>query len=196
MKMGIFYGSSTGNTEFAAKLIKEEMQDLASEIRDVRNAEPDELVEYDLLFLGVSTWNIGEMQDDWADFLPRLQGLDLTGKKVALFAQGDAQGYPYNFLDAMGELWEALQPLGAELVGTWPTAGYEFEESRALLDADHFVGLGLDEDNEADLTEERIHAWLLKVVQEIGFEIGDAAYLGPARLTRSETWTQQPGLLP
>ncbi|MCH2115630.1 MAG: flavodoxin [Pirellulales bacterium] len=176
MQMGIFYGSSTGNTEMAAEKIKEEMGELVpDEIVDISNASPEQLAQYDLLFLGVSTWNIGDMQDDWADFLPRLKEVDLKGKKVALFALGDQDGYPYNFLDAMGELWEVCKAQGAELVGVWSTEGYRFDESRAMYDEDHFVGLGLDEDNESELTEERIHTWLLQVVQEIGFDIGVAA---------------------
>ena len=129
MNIGIFYGSSTGNTEMAANLIKSEMGEFVLAMRDVRQASPEELAEYDVLFLGVSTWNIGEMQDDWADFLPQLEAVDLTGKKVAIFAQGDAQGYPYNFLDAMGELWGVVQKRGAELIGVWPTEGYVFKES-------------------------------------------------------------------
>lgn len=175
MNMGIFYGSSTGNTETAAELIKAEMGEFVSSIQDISKSKPEDLSQFDVLILGVSTWNIGDMQDDWAAFLPRLQELDLTGKKVALFAQGDAQGYPYNFLDAMGELWEACKGRGAQLVGVWPTEGYEFDESQAMFDDAHFVGLGLDEDNEPDLTEERIHAWLLQVVQELGFDVGAAA---------------------
>ncbi|HCK42369.1 MAG TPA: flavodoxin FldA, partial [Planctomycetaceae bacterium] len=74
MNMGIFYGSSTGNTEMAAEKIKEQMGEFVpNEIVDVSNATPEQLLEYDLLFLGVSTWNIGDMQDDWADFLRRLE---------------------------------------------------------------------------------------------------------------------------
>ncbi len=174
MNIGIFYGSSTGNTEMAANLIKTEMGDFVSAVRDVRHASPEELAEYDVLFLGVSTWNIGEMQDDWADFLPQLEAVDLTGKKVALFAQGDAQGYPYNFLDALGELWGVVKNRGAELIGVWPTEGYEFKESQGLFDESHFLGLGLDEDNEPELTEERVHAWLMQVVAELGFDVAEA----------------------
>lgn len=172
MKMGIFYGSSTGNTQMAAEKIKEQMGAFIEHIADVAKAEPAELAEYDVLFLGVSTWNIGEMQDDWADFLPKLDAVDLTGKKVAMFAMGDAVGYPYNFLDALGELWAKVQSRGATLVGTWPTAGYTFEDSAGKFDDTHFLGLGLDEDNETDLTDERIQAWLMQVVQELGFDLG------------------------
>ncbi len=174
MNIGIFYGSSTGNTEMAANLIKQEMGEFVGPVRDVRHASPEELAEFDVLILGVSTWNIGEMQDDWADFLPQLETVDLTGKKVAMFAQGDQQGYPYNFLDALGELWAAVQKRGAELIGIWPTEGYDFKESQGLYDESHFLGLGLDEDNEADLTEDRIRAWLLQVVAELGFDVSAA----------------------
>ena len=176
MNMGIYYGSSTGNTEMATEKIKEQKgKNVPNEIVDVSNATPEQLLEYDLLFLGVSTWNIGDMQDDWADFLPSLEEIDLAGKKVALFSMGDQDGYPYNFLDAMGELWEMCKARGAELVGVWPTEGYRFDESRAMYDENHFVGLGLDEDNESELTDDRIRDWLLKVVQDMGYDIGAAA---------------------
>jgi flavodoxin I len=172
MNIGIFFGSSTGNTQTAAEKIKAEMGEfIPDEIHDVSRSTPEELLNYDVLFLGVSTWNIGEMQDDWADFLPKLDKIDLTGKKVALFAMGDAVGYPYNFLDAMGELWKKVQSRGAELVGVWPTEGYSFDESQAMFDENHFVGLGLDEDNESDLTDKRIHNWLMKVVVDLGFDV-------------------------
>lgn len=165
--IAIFYGSSTGNTEMAATKIKDRLGDRVVHIADIADTEPAELMQYDVLLLGVSTWNIGDMQDDWAEFIPRMAGLDLSSKQVALFAMGDAAGYPYNFLDAMGELWKVLQGLGApRLVGAWPTEDYEFDESEALLDDDHFVGLGLDEDNEPDKHDERIAGWLDKVLSE------------------------------
>ncbi|UUO05456.1 flavodoxin [Blastopirellula sp. J2-11] len=168
VSIAIFYGSTTGNTEMAANKIAEELGGLLTHIGDVSQTKPAELTQYDVLLLGVSTWNIGEMQDDWFDFLRQLGDLDLTGKKVGLFAMGDSYGYPDNFLDAMGELWGAIQKRGAELVGVWPAAGYQFDESQAMYDDEHFVGLGLDEDNESDQTEDRIRTWLVQVLQEIG----------------------------
>ena len=53
----------------------------------------------------------------------------------------------------------------------WPTEGYSFDESQAMFDENHFVGLGLDEDNESDLTDDRIHNWLMKVVVDLGFDV-------------------------
>ena len=151
----------------AVEEIPEHLGPLVEHMADVEKAEPEELLDYDILLLGVSTWNIGEMQDDWDTFIPRMEGLDLTGKKVAFFAMGDAVGYPHNFLDAMGQLWEVVKTLGSpELVGVWPTDGYDFEESEAMFDENHFIGVGLDEDNEAELHDERIKNWLVKVITE------------------------------
>ena len=50
----------------------------------------------------------------------------------------------------------------------WPTSSYEFDESKGLYDQDRFLGLGLDEENESDLHEERIKAWTTQVCAELG----------------------------
>ncbi|MBV1861995.1 MAG: flavodoxin [Nannocystaceae bacterium] len=165
--LAILYGSSTGNTEMAAEMIRERLGSAVTHFADIADTEPEVLLAHDILILGVATWNIGDVQDDWDEFMPRLRALDLTGKKVALFAMGDATGYPYNFLDAMGLLWKAAQASGKpELVGVWPSEDYDFEESEALHDEEHFVGLGLDEDNEPELHEERISKWLAQILNE------------------------------
>ena len=56
----------------------------------------------------------------------------------------------------------------------WPTEGYVFKESTGLYDENPFLGLGLDEDNEPELTEERVHDWLMQVVAELGFNVAEA----------------------
>lgn len=65
--------------------------------------------------------------------------------------------------------------------GVWPTEGYEgydFEDSKGMYDDDHFLELGLDEDNESELTDGRIEEWLTQVLQEAG--IPDLADTGEA----------------
>jgi flavodoxin I len=95
--------------------------------------------------------------------------MDLTGKKIGLFGLGDSFGYSENFLDALGLLWDELKQLGTpELVGVWSTEGYIFDESKGMFDEKHFLGLGLDEENEPDLHEERIKAWAAQVRNELG----------------------------
>lgn len=166
--IGIFYGSTTGTTERIA-------QDIASALgaehiggpHDVAKVTADDFRRYDVLLLGVPTWNVGDVQDDWAALLPELKGLDLTGKKVALFGLGDARGYPDSFVDALGEVWSSLKPTGAELIGLWPTEGYDFVLSRGLHDETHFLGLALDEDHEPFLTADRIAAWVAQLQTEL-----------------------------
>ena len=42
-----------------------------------------------------------------------------------------------------------------------------FEASKGLYDDNHFLGVGLDEDNESHLTDERLDLWLAQVLQEL-----------------------------
>jgi len=62
----------------------------------------------------------------------------------------------------MGILEKKISELGDVTVGYWPIEGYEFEESKALRDG-QFVGLALDEDNQSDLTDERIKTWVAQL---------------------------------
>lgn len=169
MSIAIFFGSTTGNTEHVAEMISAEFGTLVSKTENITDIEPEELLEHDVLVLGIPTWNVGELQYDWEDFLPRMKGLDFTGKKIALFGLGDSYGYAENFLDALGLLWDELKEMGSpELIGVWPTKGYTFDESIGKYDDDHFLGLGLDEENESDMHDERIKAWADKVRGELG----------------------------
>lgn len=83
--IGIFYGSSTGTTEDIAKRIAAKLGVDASNLYDVAKASPSDLVGYEVLILGSSTWGTGDLQDDWYDFLAKIKKLDLSGKFVAIF---------------------------------------------------------------------------------------------------------------
>lgn len=85
--------------------------------------------------------------------------MDFSNKKVAVFGTGDPQSYPDSFVDAIGLIYEKLAEKGVNVVGFWPTEGYEYDASRAEKDG-HFVGLVIDEDNQSDLTDERIAKWV------------------------------------
>ena len=58
----------------------------------------------------------------------------------------------------MGTIYEKIVSLGANVVGSFPTDGFEFDESTAVVDG-MFVGLALDEDNQDDLSTKRIKSW-------------------------------------
>ena len=65
MSIGVFYGSTTGNTQEVAEKIKVELGEKVSHLADVNTADPSELEAYDVILFGVPTWNVGEMQEDW-----------------------------------------------------------------------------------------------------------------------------------
>jgi flavodoxin I len=49
---------------------------------------------------------------------------------------------------------------GGNITGFWPIKGYDFTESKALYNAEFFYGLAIDEDNQPELTQERVMDWL------------------------------------
>ena len=127
-----------------------------------------DLLKHDILILGNSTWNIGDIQFNWEDKLEEIAAQDYTGIKVAMFGLGDAAGYPDTFVDGLGILWGCMKDKGAALVGLWPTEGYDFDDSKGLTeDRENFLGLVLDEDNESMLTEERISEWVAQIRNEL-----------------------------
>ncbi len=165
--VGIFFGSDTGNTEAVANMIQEELGKQLVEVKDIAKSTKEEIAEYSLLLFGIPTWYYGEAQCDWDDFFPELEDIDFTDKLVAIFGCGDQEDYAEYFLDAMGQLGEIVENKGAIIVGNWPTEGYEFEASKALVDDDHFIGLGIDEDRQPELTESRVKAWVKQIYNEM-----------------------------
>ena len=161
-KIAVIYGSTTDNTKSVAKQIVAKLSSFETTLIDVANLKAEQLAQYSNLILGTSTWGAGDIQDDWDGFLPRLSGVDLSGKVVALFGLGDSGSYPDSFVDGMGQLFDALKDKGCTLVGSVSPDDYSYSSSNAVVD-DVFVGLPLDEDNEADRTDDRINAWLAKI---------------------------------
>lgn len=166
-KIGLFYGTQTGNTESAAELIRQEFGSDLVDLHDVANVDVDDFENYDWMIIGCPTWNIGELQADWEGFYEELDSVSFSGKKVAYFGPGDQIGYADNFQDAMGILEEKITELGGTTVGYWSVDGYDFNESKAVRNG-KFVGLALDEDNQADLTEDRIKRWVAQLKREFG----------------------------
>jgi flavodoxin I len=146
-----------GNTEQAAKLIQKSLG-RDSEVVNVTELAADTLGTYDTLLFGSSTWGDGELQDDWEKGVKILQEADLAGKKVGFFGCGDQYSYPDTFADAVGIIYKAVSASGAAFIGQWPTEGYDFTKSEAVVDG-KFVGLILDEENQSDLTARRIEEW-------------------------------------
>ncbi|NRF24551.1 flavodoxin FldB [Vibrio coralliilyticus] len=168
MKIGLFYGSTTCYTEMAAEKMRAIIGEELVDIRNVKETPLAEMADYDFLILGISTWDFGEIQEDWNEIWDQIDRLSLNGKTVALFGLGDQEGYGEWYLDAMGMLHDELKKTGANLIGYWPNdESYEFEASKALTeDGSQFVGLALDEDSQYELSDERIATWIEQVLVE------------------------------
>jgi flavodoxin I len=157
-KIGIFYGSSGGNTQNVAKNIAKKLGVGDNDIYDVCKAKASDLSGYDVLLFGSSTWGLGDLQDDWEGFIKTAASADLSNKKIALFGCGDSSSYCDTYCDAMGKIYQAIRDK-ASIIGFTDTTGYSFDASEAVIN-NQFVGLALDEDNESNLTEERIDNWI------------------------------------
>ena len=162
-KVGIFYGSTSGTTKAAAEKIAKAFGKVA-EIHNIGESTPAMIASYSNLVFGTSAWGIGDMQDDWEDFVDNLSEIDFTGKKIALFGLGDQEEYPESFVDGLGTLYCRL-PEKDGVVGFWPTEGYKFYFSLAEKDG-QFVGLPIDDHQQPELTDKRVKEWVAQLKKE------------------------------
>lgn len=168
-KVGIFFGTDTGNTRRVAKDISSLLgSTVAAKPVNIRNASVTDLLAYDVLIVGTPTYGDGQLPglstgnatESWEEFLPKLAGQDFSGKKVAIYGLGNQKSYPNEFVDAMFYLYESFKQCNATIIGgEWSTEGYHFKGSKAVLDGS-FIGLVLDQENQKDLSSERLNTWL------------------------------------
>ncbi|OKY26907.1 flavodoxin FldB [Thalassotalea sp. PP2-459] len=168
MNIGLFYGSTTCYTEIAAEKIQAEFPEHSITLFNLKETSLSECLTFDILIFGISTWDYGEIQEDWESQWQDIALLDLNGKIIALYGMGDQIGYTDWFQDALGLLHDQVIAQGGYVIGQWPNSGYEFAASKALTEnGEHFVGLALDEDNQYDLSDERIATWCQQITNEI-----------------------------
>lgn len=165
-KIGIFYGSTEGNTE---RIVNQLQQSLGGEpmvmLHNVNSATVDDLQPYTNVVLACPTWDIGQLQEDWESFIDEIEKADYTNKRVTFVGLGDIDGYPDTYQDALGIIYDRIKNTTATFVGAWPIDGYEFEGSKAVVNG-KFLGLCLDEDNEKELTPGRIEKWVAQLKKE------------------------------
>lgn len=173
ISIGVFYGSTNGDTARASTLIKRLCEDCPPlqgwatvETLDIAEYLLEEMPDFDLILLGSPTWNIGQLQKDWQAVFDEFDTLDLADKPVAVFGMGDQVGYPDTFVDAIFFVADKAVERGARLLGRTATDGYSFTASWALVDG-VFLGLPLDDINQPELTEPRLCAWLMQIHSEL-----------------------------
>ncbi len=85
----IIYGSSTRNTERLAEILRQELSErYLVTVKDVADIKNQDIADNDMVILGSSTWNNGELADDYKTFYDQMGSVDLKGKKAAIFGTG------------------------------------------------------------------------------------------------------------
>lgn len=166
--IGLFYGSTTCYTEMAAEKIQAEFGEQLVDIFNIKDVPLKKAETFDVLILGISTWDFGELQEDWESQWDDISEVNLNGKTIALFGLGDQIGYADWFQDALGMLHDLVLEQDCQIIGYWENQGYEFAASKALTeDGEFFVGLSLDDENQYDESEARIKEWVKQIKEDL-----------------------------
>lgn len=161
--IGIFCGTAGGTSLIIAEALADafgvEEDDLINMEEDFDDVEQFE--DYDVLFIGSSTWGQGDVHHEWVDpqFEIETEGIDFSGKTVALFGAGDCVKHGEHFCSALGKLYKTFSEAGANIVGFVDASDYSYEFSLAEMDG-KLCGLAIDQHNEEDKTEVRITNWI------------------------------------
>ena len=128
------------------------------------------LNEYDNWIVGGSTvgshvWEDADDTNKWHDFFKLLDEIDTNGKIVAFYGLGDQVLYPHHFVDGLGVFQEEFEKRNIKIVGQWSAEGYDFTDSEGIKDG-YFFGLALDQDQQSELSDERIDQWLEIIKKE------------------------------
>lgn len=114
----IIFGTTTGNTEELSQIIQNALESsgVNTEIKNVLDATIKDLTgAHDIVLLGCPAYGDGsiELQEDFEDFYEQLDGIELNGKKIAVFAPGDSS-YEY-FCGSVDMLEERMEELGGKI---------------------------------------------------------------------------------
>ena len=119
MKAMIIFGSTTGNTEAMSEIVSSALEEneIETVTVNVTDVSVDELKgENDLVLLGCPAYGDDEveLQEDFEEFYEKMDGIDLSGKKFAVFAPGDSS-YEH-FCGSVDFLEEKLKELGGQII--------------------------------------------------------------------------------
>jgi flavodoxin I len=172
-KIALLYAPAKGSTEKVALKICEKIgKEKVDLILINEDTNPEIINAYSKIIFGISTvgrdsWDSKYTKIGWDIFLPKLEKNRFDGKTIAIFGLGDHILYAENFVDAMGGLASVLLKGGANLIGQTSTEGYTYSNSDAIIN-NQFVGLPLDEENEPELTSDRINTWIKQISNQLG----------------------------
>lgn len=164
MKIGIFYGSTSGNSEAIAEELEFYLKNKDVISHNVANGI-ENIIDFKNIILISPTYGVGELQKDWELAKETLENIDFSDKIVALIGLGNQFAFGESFIGAIRILYDIIIKNNGKIIGFTNTDGYLFKESEAIIN-DQFVGLALDETNQGNKTPERIEKWLKNVIEE------------------------------
>jgi len=164
-KTALIYSPEGGNVNSVTNMLGELIGMDKVDIIPVKTADQGDLNKYDQVILlgstvGADHWSNETIVDEWPEFFTRIKDISFENKKVALVGLGNSFLYPSHFVDGMAVLYEKLTSLNAKVLGSVDAKEYDFTDSEALNDDGFFCGLAIDEDNEPELTRERLEKWI------------------------------------
>lgn len=167
----LLYWAPGGNVEKAARHIQEQIGADKLDMLDVASFNTSRIGEFDNFIFGIATigaeiWRDAKGDNKWNEFFVKNELISFEGKTFAFFGLGDQVLYPDHFVDALGYLKREVEKRNGKIVGSWPTKGYTFTDSEGAEEG-MFFGLALDEDQQDDMTPQRIQAWTEQISKEM-----------------------------
>jgi len=164
-KTALFYSPQGGNVNRVTNKLGELIGNDKVDKIPVIEVEKGDLDKYDKIILvgstvGADHWDNEIVVDEWTEFFSKITETSCEKKKVAIVGLGNSVLYPSHFADGMAVLYEKITKQNAEVFGKVDAKDYDFTDSEALNDDGFFCGLPIDEDNEAELTTERLEKWI------------------------------------
>jgi flavodoxin I len=173
-KTALFYSPQGGSVNRVTNKLGEMIGIDKVDIIPVKEVEKGDSDNYNKIILvgstvGADHWNNEIIVDEWTEFFTKTMEISFEEKKVAIVGLGNSVLYPSHFADGMADLYERITKQNAKVLGFVDAKDYDFEDSEAVNDDAFFCGLAIDEDNEAELTAERIEKWIFILKSDFEF---------------------------
>ena len=164
-KTAIFFSPKGGNVDSVANKLGELIGNDKVDIIPVKEVEKGDLYKYNKIILvgstvGTDHWNNEIVVDEWPEFFTKTEEISFENKKLALVGLGNSVLYPEHFADGMAVLYERIKEQNGEILGFFDAKVYDYTDSESVNDEGLFCGLAIDEDNEPELTTERLEKWI------------------------------------
>ena len=173
-RTALLFSPEGGNVNRVTNKLGEIIGNDKVDIIPVRNVFEGELDKYEqIIFVGSTVgadhWTNKMVKDEWQEFFLKRDELSFENKKVAIVGLGNSVLYPEHFADGMAHLYDKITERKGNVLGFVEAKNYDFTDSKAVNEDGFFCGLPIDEDNEEDLTTERLEKWISNLKPDFDF---------------------------